>query len=83
MANIIDLLTSADYSQKNNLVVQLIAKLKEDITAEELLKWFHSIKDPVTGESYKDVTLDDCKKIIKNKENILKYGNKIGTKATY
>jgi hypothetical protein len=83
MADFIDLLTSADYTQNDNLPVQLIAKIKGDITPEELLKWFHSTKDPVSGEFFKEVSLDDCEKIIKNKKNILNYGNAPSVKDGY
>jgi hypothetical protein len=83
MADFIDLLTSSKYELKGNPASQLTAKLKEVSSPEELLKWFHITKDPVSGELYTEVSLDDCEKIIKNKDSLLKYGDLISAKNGY
>lgn len=65
MADIIDFLTTALQDNTNRaLGKKLVAKLKEpSITAENLKDWF--------AENCGDgVTLDQCKKIIENKDHI-------------
>jgi hypothetical protein len=83
MADIIDLLTSSKYDQKGSPASQLTTKIKESLTPEELLKWFHTTKDPVSNELFSEVSLDDCERIIKNKENLIKYGDLMAAKEGY
>ena len=83
MADFIDLLTSSDYNLKGNLASQLTEKLKKTNSAKELLDWFHSIKDPIKGKPFNRISLDDCERIIKNKENLLKYGDLLTAKNVY
>ncbi|GEM_PF-1663137 len=65
MADIIDFLTTALQDEKNRtLGKNLVATLKDPgITAEKLQAWFNQNN----GDG---VTLDQCKKIIANKDHI-------------
>ena len=81
--DLIDLLTSVDYDQENSLASQLVMKLKETDSPEELLEWFHSTKDSVSGEFFTGISIDDCRRFMTNKTNFVKYGDLIIRNATY
>ncbi len=76
MADFVDFIADARYDKNEEGVIAFIDLLGKNPGEDELLTFFKN-------RNYEGVSLEDCKKILTNRDSILKYGSDLQVKNSY